>query len=185
MEEYIDIVTKNGLPTGKSALKSDIHSKGHYHNTVHIWLYTKKGEVLLAQRAASKPICPLLWDVSAAGHINAGEPIEQAAIREAEEEIGLTLTEKDLHKIGVNKCFQTYPNGIVDNEFHHTFISELQVGISALKPNENEVKAVKLVSFDEFQRLIDAISSNNHFVASNKPYYQFVLKSIKETVKNH
>jgi len=185
MEEYIDIVTKEGLPTGKSVLKSDIHTKGHYHNTAHIWLYTKKGNVLLAQRSAAKLICPLLWDVSVAGHVNAGERIENAAIRETEEEIGLTLSENQLHKIGISECFQTYSNGIVDNELHHTFITELKVGISNLKLDKKEVEAVKLISLDEFQNLVDAIGSDNHFVASNKPYYKFVLKSIKEAIKNH
>ena len=75
MPEYIDIVTKQGIPTGKSALKSDIHTKGYYHNTAHVWLFIKDGQVLLAQRAASKLICPLLWDVSVAGHVDAGETI--------------------------------------------------------------------------------------------------------------
>ena len=108
MPEYIDIVTKQGIPTGKSALKSDVHTKGYYHNTAHVWLFTKDGHVLLAQRAASKLICPLLWDVSVAGHIDAGETIEQAAIREIKEEIGLQLTESSLYKIGVFECFQNY-----------------------------------------------------------------------------
>ena len=61
MIEYIDIVTKEGVVTGSSASKSQIHTKGYYHNTAHVWLYTKNREILLAQRAASKLICPLLW----------------------------------------------------------------------------------------------------------------------------
>ena len=101
MEEYIDILTKEGNPTGESAPKSKIHQKGYYHNTAHIWFYTKSGEILLAQRAASKTICPLLWDVSVAGHIDAGETVEVAAIRETKEEIGLDISENDLIKIGV------------------------------------------------------------------------------------
>ena len=59
MEEYIDIVTKTGEPTGQSALKSVIHTKGYYHNTVHIWLYTNTGQILLQQRAKTKLIYPL------------------------------------------------------------------------------------------------------------------------------
>ena len=59
MDELIDIVSKDGKPTGESALKSEIHSKGHYHNTAHIWFYTREGEILLAQRAASKLILPV------------------------------------------------------------------------------------------------------------------------------
>ena len=54
MNEYIDIVTKEGKPTGKSELKSIIHQEGYYHHTAHIWFYNKKGEVLLSQRSAKK-----------------------------------------------------------------------------------------------------------------------------------
>jgi isopentenyl-diphosphate delta-isomerase len=183
MAEYIDIVTKEGLPTGKSALKSEIHLKGYFHNTAHVWLYTKQGEILLAQRADSKSICPLLWDVSVAGHVDASETIEHAAIREVKEEIGLDLIENNLHKIGVSECFQSYPNGIVDNEFHHTFISGLNVEIKDLSLDKNEVEDVKLVNLHEFQNLIDNIGSDNHFVASNKSYYEFVLQSITQAIK--
>jgi len=183
--ESIDIITKGGLPTGKSALKSEIHAKGYYHNTAHIWLYTKQGYILLAQRAASKTICPLLWDVSVAGHIDAGESIEHAAIREVKEEIGLTISENELNKVSVSECFQTYPNGIIDNEFHHTFISELKRDPNDLKFDKNEVEAIKLVTLETFQHFIDNIGSDNHFVPSNKSYYQFVLQSIKEAIKNY
>jgi len=178
MDEYIDILTKEGKPTGESAPKSEIHSKGYYHNTAHIWFYTKTGEILLSQRSASKNICPLLWDVSVAGHIDAGEPLISAALREVQEEIGLTITETDLEKIGVFPCFQSYDNGLVDNEFHHTFISELKVGIDDLIPQEEEVEAVKLVTLDEFKNRLKHIGKDNHFVASNKRYYKLVLDAI-------
>jgi isopentenyldiphosphate isomerase len=182
-DEYIDIVTEEGRLTSRKTLKSEIHAKGYYHNTAHVWLYTKDGNILLSQRAASKSICPLLWDVSVAGHVDAGELIIHAAIRETKEEIGLNLVPSDLKKIGVFGCFQSYPSGIKDNEFHHTYIAELKVSISELTPQEEEVEALKLVSIDEFQNLINHIGNNNHFVASNKPYYEFVIKTIMKEVK--
>ena len=182
LEEFIDIVTKEGKPTGTSAPKSEIHSKGYYHHTVHIWLYTKAGEILLSQRSATKVICPLLWDVSVAGHIDAGEPMLTAAVREMREEIGLEMAEQNLEKIGVFKCFQSYDNGIMDNEFHNTFISEFNQDLSKLELQKDEVEAVKLVSLEEFKLLITHIGTDNHFVASNKAYYELVWKAIKAKV---
>lgn len=179
MDEYIDIVTQEGKPTGKSELKSVIHLNGYYHNTAHVWLYTKNGAVLLAQRSASKSICPLLWDVSVAGHVDAGESIIKAAIREVNEEIGLKLLPKDLKKIGVFECFQTYPNGIIDNEFHHTYLAELKVPVSQLIPQIGEVEALKLVSFESFENLLIHIGENNHFIPGNKAYYEMVLNGMK------
>jgi len=181
-DEQIDIVTKTGLPTGKTAPKSEIHAKGYYHNTVHVWFYTTKGTILLAQRASSKTIYPLLWDVSVAGHIDAGETIKQGAIREVKEEIGLTISENDLENIGVFECFQSYPNGITDNEFHHTFIAELQVDFSSLVFQIEEVEAIKLVSLSEFKILLENSETNGHFVASNRAYYHKIIRVILERI---
>ncbi|MEW4925383.1 NUDIX domain-containing protein [Algibacter sp. 2305UL17-15] len=178
MDEYIDIVTKANIPTGKTELKSVVHQKGYYHNTAHLWLFTKEKEILLSQRSAKKAICPLLWDVSVAGHIDAGETPKQAAIREGFEEIGITLKEDDLELIGVFNCFQSYENGIIDNEFHNTFIAELKVPLSELTLQEEEVEALKLVSFKEFEALLENIGENDHFVASNKNYYELILQKI-------
>ncbi|MFD2824716.1 NUDIX domain-containing protein [Lacinutrix iliipiscaria] len=183
MIELLDIITSDGFPTGNSELKSLIHAKGYYHNTAHVWLYTKAGEILLAQRSALKAICPLLWDVSVAGHVDAGETIKQAAIRETQEEIGLLVNEEHLEKIGVFPCFQTYDNGIQDNEFHHTFIAELVQDISQLTPQKNEVEELKLVRFNEFENLLHHSETNNHFIKSNFNYYVFVLNTIKQKLK--
>ena len=182
MDEYIDVATKDGKLTGEKELKSIIHKQGLYHHTAHIWLYTKNKEILLAQRSSKKAICPLLWDVSVAGHIDAGETPKQAAIRETQEEIGLKLIENDLKLIGVFKCFQTYPNGLIDNEFHNTFIAELKTPLFDLSLQENEVEQVKLVTFTEFKNLMKNIGKNNHFVPSNKPYYQTVFKKINSEI---
>ncbi|WP_406683991.1 NUDIX domain-containing protein [Seonamhaeicola sp. MEBiC1930] len=184
MDERIDIVDAKGIPTGQSELKSVIHKKGLYHNTAHIWFYTTKGEILLSQRSSKKVICPLMWDVSVAGHIDAGESIIQGAIREIQEEISLTISETDLKTIGVFECFQSYDNGINDNEFHNTFIAKFNAPLAELTPQKGEVEALKLVTFAEFQKLIDTLGNNgNHFVPSNKSYYKFVLKKISESVR--
>lgn len=181
-EEYIDIIDKEGKPTGKSTLKREIHNKGYYHNTAHIWFYNTDGEILLAQRAASKVIYPLLWDVSVAGHINAGETLKSGAVREIKEEIGLKISKDDLNKIGVFDSFQSYTNGIIDNEFHHTYIAELKVNINKLIPQKEEVQALKLVRMCDFLELLENSKHNNHFVACNSKYYHKVAKAILKKI---
>ena len=184
MEEFIDIISKDGTPTGKKALKHVVHQKGYYHNTAHVWFYQNSGHVILAQRSATKLIYPLLWDVSVAGHVDAGESIECAAIREINEELGISISVDSLCKIRVAESFQNYSNNLIDNEFHHTFISELKSDITQFKLDKNEVQAVKAISFKVFQQLIDTIGSNNHFVSKNKSYYQFVLDQIQDKSKH-
>lgn len=181
MDEYIDIVSKTGKPTGKTALKSEAHKNGWFHNTIHLWLYTEKGEILLQQRSHKKSIYPLLWDVSAAGHISAGESFKKAAIRETQEELGLKLKSKHLKKIGIHKHLSSYSNGnIQDNEFHHVYIAKLKVNIEELTPQEEEVEALKLVTFKEFNTLLYDSGKNNHFVTTNRSYYEFVIDNIQK-----
>ena len=91
MDELIAVLDAKGNATGKTCLKSIVHKTGLYHATVHVWFYTNKGKILLQQRAASKIIYPLLWDVSVAGHINATESFKSGAVREIKEEIGLII----------------------------------------------------------------------------------------------
>lgn len=179
-EEYLEILTEDGEFTGKSCLKSEIHQKGIFHPTVHIWLYTKKQEVLLQQRAKSKLICPNLWDVSAAGHIAFGETLIEGGLRELKEEIGVQLKPKDLLKIGINKCMQSYNNGIIDNEYHHVYIAEFNGDIDKLELQEEEVQAVKLVTIPEFKTLLNGSQRNSHFIESNKDYYEFVIAAIQK-----
>ena len=180
MDEWLDIVDANGIPTGQTALKSEIHKNGWYHNTIHLWLYTEDGKILLQQRSHKKTICPLLWDVSVAGHIDADETFIQAAIRETKEEIGLKLNEEQLTKIGTRLHESTYNNGeIKDFEFHQVYIAKLKVNLEELVPQDNEVEALKLVSFNEFKSLLKQSETNSHFIASNTNYYQFVLETIK------
>lgn len=179
MDEYIDIVDNQGNPTGKRTLKSIIHQKGYYHHTAHVWFYTKNGDVLLSQRSAKKTICPLIWDVSVAGHIDAGETPIQAAIRETKEEIGIIISENSLEFIGVFESFKSYGNGIIDNEFNNTFIAKINEPISKFSIQEEEVEAVKFITLNDFKNLIDNAGETSHLVPINKDYYKFVLEHIK------
>lgn len=182
MEEFIDILNRDGSFTGQSCTKSEIHSKGYYHNTVHVWLYTEKGEILLQQRSLQKMICPGLWDVSAAGHVDAGETILEAALREVDEELGLTVTEDELHFIDKYECFSSYTKSLIDNEFHNAFICKLPCSIEDLQILEDEVEAIKLVTIDTFLKLLDNSGGNNHFVPSNKGYYLDIINEVRKAL---
>jgi len=57
--------------------------------TVGAMLIDDRDRVLLGLRAASKTIWPDHWD-TIGGHVEAGESLEQALVREVEEEIGVT-----------------------------------------------------------------------------------------------
>ena len=120
-KEYLEIYDSYGNRTGKKALKSIIHKRGLYHTTIHLWIYTKKGDVLIQKRSLNKILNPGVWDVSVAGHIHFNESYIDALVRETLEETGIAINITKLSKLGVYKS-STKSGEITDNEFHHTYI---------------------------------------------------------------
>tara|TARA_R110001632_G_scaffold108472_2_gene218403 strand:- start:8650 stop:9216 length:567 start_codon:yes stop_codon:yes gene_type:complete len=175
MDELIDILDSKGKPTGKACLKSIAHKEGLYHATTHVWFYTEDRKVLLQKRASIKKVFPNLWDVSVAGHIGAGEKIETSAIREVKEEIGLTISENELTKIGVRKDEIIHPNGILDNEFKHLFICKLNVPVSKLTRQISEVDDLQIFDLS----ILKDVTKHGSFTVPNiNNYYDFIYEAI-------
>ncbi len=180
MDELIDILDENGQATGRTAMKSEAHKKGWPHPTVHIWFYTKTGLVLLQQRGRNKDTHPLLWDVSVAGHIGAGEGLLTSAIRETQEEIGLKISETELESIGVHKSRHEHREDLIDFEFHHTFLAELKVPLSSLQKQESEVEALELIPIMQLAEEVWGLANPQKYVPHEVAYYKHVIKSIKD-----
>ena len=175
----MDILDSDGNFTGETALKSEAHKNGWFHPTVQIWFYTKNGEVLIQKRSADKDTHPLLWDVSVAGHIGAGEQMVGAAIREAKEEIGFDIIENDLEKIGVFKSVHKHGNGITDREFQHTFISELKIPLKKLRKQDSEVEALALIPLFRLAEETWGMADPKKYVPHGAEYYKTVIRKIK------
>ncbi|MAD98122.1 MAG: hydrolase [Flavobacteriaceae bacterium] len=148
MDELIDILTPTGEPTGKSAMKSEAHKNGWFHGTVHVWVFTSSRKIVLQKRAMTKKVLPGLWDISAAGHIGAGESVIDAAKREVLEELGLDLKDQELMKIGTRVHQISHPNGIQDNEIHHVFLAELKKDFETLHAQKAEIDAIQLFDLE-------------------------------------
>lgn len=175
MDELIDILDSEGNHTGESCLKSVAHQHGYYHATVHAWLYTLDGKVLMQQRGFTKKTYPGLWDVSVAGHVHAGESIEDAALREIEEEVGLKVQTHQLRKVAIRKGERKHPNGIIDNEFYHVFLVELTEPFHTLSKQDEEVAAIQLFDLDILKGTKGAIP----MVPNTTEYFQFICSEIQ------
>ena len=182
MDEFIDILTTEGAPTGRTALKSEAHKNGWFHATAHIWLFTTDKKILLQKRALTKKVFPGIWDISVAGHIGAGEKILQGAKREILEEIGLELQEKDLIKIGTRIHQVSHSNGIQDNEHHHVFIAELKTSVEKLTLQKEEVADIKLW---DLKILKETKNIENVLLPRFHDYYCFVYDQIELYLKSN
>jgi isopentenyldiphosphate isomerase len=179
VDEIVDILDKSGNYTGKTALKSVVHSKGLFHPTIHVWFYSPSGKVLLQQRGAEKDTYPLKWDVSVAGHISAGESPELGAYREALEETGITIEQEKLEKIGVLKKEVKHLNGIWDREYTHIFLYLLNENTKLTK-QDSEVEALKWISLKEFEMLVK--NGDENLISSARERHLSIIKTITSRV---
>ncbi len=69
------------------------------HRSVFVLVFNQAGELLLQKRSASKDKFPGCWTISASGHVDYGHSYAEAAARELEEELGLSLVLKPEQKI--------------------------------------------------------------------------------------
>ena len=95
--ELIEIVDENGNFTGQVLDRKEAHDKNLLHNEIAVFVLNDKNQGLLQKRSANKRFNPNKWALCA-GHVEAYESLEDAAIREIKEEIGLDISKEDLHE---------------------------------------------------------------------------------------
>ncbi len=89
-QELLDIVTSAGEVIN-TLPRTEIHGNPSLiHRVVHVLVFNGKGELFLQKRSMDKDVAPGKWDTSVGGHVNAGESLELAVLRELEEELGIS-----------------------------------------------------------------------------------------------
>jgi len=152
--EYVDILNENGIMTGEVKLKKEAHEKGLWHKAVHIFIINKVGKLLIQKRSSNKDFYPDVWDVSAAGHISAGENSLISGIRETEEEIGLNITEEEMRFIFSIREQHEF-RGIKNNEFLDVYWVQKDFDFNTLVMQKEEVGDIKLIDIDEFEMMVN------------------------------
>lgn len=91
-----DVRTDRPRGTGALARRADVHARGEWHRSAHVWIVDAKTRaVVLQKRSMGKDTFPGMWDISAAGHVSArddGDSLRAAAC-ELEEELGVRLSD--------------------------------------------------------------------------------------------
>ncbi len=96
--EQFDVVNAQDEVIGKAS-RFEVHQQRLPHRAVHIFVFNTVGELFLQKRSRWKDVCPLMWDSSAAGHVNAGQGYGETAQRELQEELGVDATVDFVAKI--------------------------------------------------------------------------------------
>ena len=98
-DEIFDVVDENDQVI-RQERRAVVHAEGLTHRAIHIFAFDKKGNLFLQRRSHLKDTKPLRWDSSAAGHVDSGEDYDTAAVREIQEELGVSNASREtLHQI--------------------------------------------------------------------------------------
>jgi len=115
LEEKVILVSKKDEPLGLMG-KLEAHQKGVLHRAFSVFVFNKKGELLLQQRAFDKYHSPGLWTNTCCSHQRDGETNLQAGRRRLQEEMGFSCELNELFSFVYKAPFD---NGLTEHELDH------------------------------------------------------------------
>lgn len=172
MEEFFDVLNENGEYTGKVESREQCHKQGLWHKAVVVFVINSKEQVLLQRRSPNKKMWPDMWDITAGGHVLAGEFGFQAIIREAKEELGLQLNINDIIFIG-STISTNIKGDIVNNHFNEYYIARKDIDETELKLQKEEVSEVKWIDKNE---IIEKIKDNYNGITDKEGCWGYLIK---------
>ncbi|MGD6816522.1 NUDIX hydrolase [Metabacillus sp. 84] len=153
-QELLRIFDVKGRPIG-TASRQEVHKKGFWHETFHCWIAERSEDgidLYFQLRSPLKKDYPSLYDITAAGHLLAGETAADG-IREVKEELGLSVCFHELHPLGVIPW--TGGSGeIIDKELAHVYVYLAAAPIREFSLQKEEVAGVVKANLADYEEMI-------------------------------
>jgi isopentenyldiphosphate isomerase len=212
MGELFDVYDEQDRWIGTEE-REKVHALGLWHHSFHCWLArASRGDyddakVLFQQRSAGKDTHPGRYDITAAGHLVAGET-PRDAVRELEEELGVAIAFDELTPFGtVREQIEGSAHGksYIDREVSFVFGYIHDWELARFRLQEEEVAGVYEASASELISLMDgsiavlraqgviscdsritaseAIVTKAAFVPRNESYYIDVFQRLRELAR--
>ena len=153
MLEEVILVDENDNEIGLME-KMEAHEKALLHRAFSVFVFNKKGELLLQQRALHKYHSGSLWTNTCCSHPRKGEQVIQSAHRRLMEEMGFDCELELKHKFIYKAPFT---NGLTEHELDYIFTGEYEV---APNPNPDEVASFRWIEMAQLQKEIEEHPEN-------------------------
>jgi len=123
--------------------REEVHKKGYWHQTFHCWIIRKTENdkyVLFQRRGPENKTFPNTLDITAAGHLKAGESKEDG-LRELNEELGINAKLENLVYLGVRMSSARVGDKL-NQEFAHVYLVEWNIPLEQYKLQHDEVSGI-------------------------------------------
>lgn len=176
--ENIDIFDADLRPQGVKERKQ-AHLDGDWHRTFHLWIVGDYGggSVLYQWRSAEAKNFPDMLDVSAAGHLLAGEDMKDG-IREAKEELGLEIGFVEVHELGFRVEVADQANGQRNREYQGVHMFHTALSLDRFAPQIEEVAGLYWISIKDG---LDLFSGKKSEVMGSGVFYDKATSSWLES----
>jgi len=138
-----------------------VHRDGDWHQVFHCWVIGRDpagaGYVVLQKRALDRDY-PGKIDISAAGHLAAGERVCDG-VREIEEELGLTVAFEDLTPLGIRTGAMKIGD-FIDCQFCHVYFYECNLALETYRYQKEEILGLVKLPIEAGLRLFTGEASS-------------------------
>lgn len=145
MQELVVLVNDKNEEIGTLPKLEAHNANTPLHRAFSVYVFNKKGEFLLTQRAVSKKVFPGVWTNTCCGHPGPGEKTEDAIKRRLKFELG--LTPKEITVVLPDYRYRAEMNGIVENEICPVYTAVVSADPHA---NSEEVESYEWIDWKEF-----------------------------------
>ncbi len=153
--EQLILVDESDRAIGHAS-KADAHAgKGILHRAFSLFVFNSAGELLLQQRATSKPLWPGYWANSCCSHPRGGEDMPTATQRRLAEELGFSCPLEYVYKFQYHAEFGEAGS---ESELCWVYVGQSDAPV---RVNANEIAAWRYVKPETLDREI--AESPEHF----------------------
>lgn len=149
-DDYIVLVDDQNKVLGTAPKLATHNTNTPLHRGFSVFLFNKKGELLLQQRSKLKKTFPLVWSNSVCGHPKLNESNIDASKRKLLQELGID-------DVKVFEVITDYKYKVGMNDIYENEICPVLICFTGKKPaiNKDEIENIRWIKWADFLKEID------------------------------
>ena len=148
--EDLILVDSTDQPVGTLPKWECHQGEGTLHRAFSVFIFNRKGEVLLQRRSEQKMLWPMYWSNACCSHPRDGEEAEEAVVRRLQQELGIDCELTYLYKFEYQARFKDVGS---ENELCWVWVGFAEA--EDIVANANEIAEWRFISPEDLNRELE------------------------------